>query len=478
VRTIIAMSLAVVALLAPATARAAVPTLDPLTVTVSPEERSMTAEWRLPEGMRSYLIEIATDPETYASGDLKGQFLVGNVVYSQLLFTNNPTRYTFETSPGEPVYVHIAAYEAAASSCSSPYLPSCVKEFSEVMSAEIPLASPPGMIDAGTDARHLTAEWFRSVWHMNAFIEVATSSDVYPPGDPLEGLFLEENLVFYDDTLTAVDNRYRSDFPMPPGTFYVHVGTADVSGCCAADITDPLEVTILANPPRLKALRTSGTSIHAEWSLPPGVVAGAVELGRSPSVYDAWPLEGYFTDESLVLYDDSLATNQNSWDSDPLPAGRYYFHVGGYAQQACQFEISCVNEFTDPLPLDIGAAGPFPPPKVAADTTTAFASLSAPKRASARKLVVRAMMAEAGTITANGTVSVPGSSKVYRLSTVTADAAAGKPVKLWLKLSKAARKSVKKALRRHRRVVAKLTLTARDLAGNAAAQKRTVKLRP
>jgi hypothetical protein len=423
--------------------------------------------------MRGFFIETANAPDTYSTGDLKGQFLTENVTNTVSLFLDNRTTQKFELGPGT-TWVHVVAYDAA---CPSPYSPTCAKEFSEARSAEIPAASPPGMISAGDDARHLTAEWFRSVWHENAFIEVATSPDTYPAGDPLEGLFLDENLVFYDDTLPALDKTYRSDFQMPPGTFYVHVGTTDVSGCCEADIADPVEVTIEANPPDLKALRTSGTSIHAEWSLPPGGQTGAVELGRSPDVFPAWPFEGYFTDESLVLYDDSLTADQTSWDSPGLPPGRYYFHVGGYAENACLVEISCVKEFTDPLPLDIGVAGPFPPPKVAADTGTAFAALSAPKRASARKLVVRATMAERGTITANGTVSVPGSSKVYRLTTVTADASPGKPVKLRIKLSKAALKSVKKALRRHRRVVARLTLTARDFSGNTAVQKRTVKLR-
>ncbi len=444
-----------VALLAPVGAAAAPPVLEPLIVHVSENGRSITANWSLPPNMHGYLVEGATAPDTYADGDLKGQFLAENVVGQALIFLANPTTYSFLRGPGR-LWVHVVAYDEIA--CPFP-LPTCPKEVSNVQSAEI-LNSTPGMLSVGHTARHLRAEWWKSVWHSNVFIEAATSPDVYTSG-PLEGLFRDENLMLYDDTLSPDQRTFASTEPLPPGTYWVHVATEDGSGCCGTDITAPLTVTIPPNPPVLQAATHRGRVLHADWSLPADMQSDFVEVASSPAVYPAGPLAGYFLDQTLVL-DDQLAPTQRSWDAGrPLPDGLYYVHVGGLALGACPTPdaLTCVDEFSQALPVRIGAV-PITPPAAAAaapDTATTFASLSVARRMSARHLVVRAVMGEAGTVTVNGNVTVPGASKVFRLKPVSAKARPRKTVTLRPALSKPALKSIRKALRRHRRVHLKLT---------------------
>jgi peptidoglycan/xylan/chitin deacetylase (PgdA/CDA1 family) len=112
-----------------------------------------------------------------------------------------------------------------------------------------------------------------------------------------------------------------------------------------------------------------------------------------------------------------------------------------------------------------------------ADTATAFASLSARKRQRIGKLYVSATMGEPGTLIAGGTVRVPNAARTYRFKTAFAKAVPGVRVRLRLRLSKEGLRAARAQLRRHRKLTARLTITARDKAGNANAVRRTVKLR-
>jgi hypothetical protein len=93
------------------------------------------------------------------------------------------------------------------------------------------------------------------------------------------------------------------------------------------------------------------------------------------------------------------------------------------------------------------------------------------------KLFVRARMSEAGTLTARATVSVAGASKIYRFKTVSRKAAANVTKKLRLRLAKKRLKAVKRALRKGKRLKAKVTVTATDKARNKKAQKATIRLK-
>jgi hypothetical protein len=84
---------------------------------------------------------------------------------------------------------------------------------------------------------------------------------------------------------------------------------------------------------------------------------------------------------------------------------------------------------------------------------------------------------EACTATAEGTVSVSGAAKTYRLKAVTKQIRKGGTAKLKLKLSKGPLTALKRALRRHRRAEARITVTVKDAAANATVKKRRIRLK-
>jgi plastocyanin len=119
-----------------------------------------------------------------------------------------------------------------------------------------------------------------------------------------------------------------------------------------------------------------------------------------------------------------------------------------------------------------GPTGPGP----GADTAP-VSSLAGPKKQDVDKLFVRASMNEAGTLSATGSVSVPGgAAKVYKLERTSKSVAANAPVKLRLKLSKKALKAVKRALLRKKKLFAKVTLTAKDATAHRTLRKQKIRL--
>jgi hypothetical protein len=235
-----------------------------------------------------------------------------------------------------------------------------------------------------------------------------------------------------------------------------------------------------ALPPTITSAGQTSRHLTASWTLPPGMATDFIEAATSP----AKDSDGYFLTPYLVLYEE-LADGATTYTSAlQFPAGKYYVHVAAYDPTLCVGDPpppECIDEFSSTWSVTIPAdppSPPPPPPPPPPDTATAFAALTVPKKQDVDKLTVAASMGEAGTLTATGTVSVPGASKVYKFKTATANAAAGVKVKLKLKLPKKALKAVKKALKRHKKVKAKLTITAKDTAGNTKVEKRTVALKP
>ena len=122
-----------------------------------------------------------------------------------------------------------------------------------------------------------------------------------------------------------------------------------------------------------------------------------------------------------------------------------------------------------------GGGGGGPPPPVA--DTAPTASLAGPSRQRIGKLFVRASMNEAGTVTATGSVSVPGAAKLYRLRPARKTVAANQSVKLRLKLRSKALRAVNRALRKGKRLKARITVSARDLTGHQTVRRRTIRLK-
>jgi hypothetical protein len=221
-----------------------------------------------------------------------------------------------------------------------------------------------------------------------------------------------------------------------------------------------------ATPPTLQTASQSGGRISAAWTLPSGMALDYIEAGTSPATTP----EGDFPFATTALAESLDDFAPSYLASIQVPPGTYYVHVSAFSTTKCVTgdEPDCVDEWSNVLTVTV----PGPPDKL-----TAFASIEAPSPQRLGRLHVSASMPEPGTLAAAATVRVPGTSKTYRFKRVSKAAAAGVTEKLSLKLAKKAKRAVVKALKRRRKVRVKITITAKDRAGNVVTQTRTVKLR-
>ena len=325
--------------------------------------------------------------------------------------------------------------------------------------------------------------------------------DVYPSyGSPDAVKVLDMNGDGLDDVAVAHAGSYRIGVYLqgPDGYLYEErlipapldygadaFALGDVSSDGLADLAfasnnRQLVVRRQKLPFDLSSAGQADGRITATWTRPTGMSTEFIEVATSPDTYPEGRLAGLFLDPSIVLYDDSLRRDQESYVApEPLPPGTYYVHVRAWDDEICSApdgwgcpdEVSATREVTIPGGPASGTK-PAPP----ADKVVRFASLRAARRQPAGNLAVRASLAEAGTVSARGTVIVPNSSRTYRLRAATARAAAGATVTLRPKLSKRTRRAVLHALRHKKRVMAKITVTARDRAGNTRKAKVTIRL--
>jgi plastocyanin len=117
---------------------------------------------------------------------------------------------------------------------------------------------------------------------------------------------------------------------------------------------------------------------------------------------------------------------------------------------------------------------------VSADTTAPALTLSGSTRQKAlrrRAVFVRARVSEASLVVARAWVRVPRTGRTFRAKTASRQLAAGTTSKLGLTLSRRTLTAFRRALRRHTRLTARITVTARDPAGNRTSAKRRVKLK-
>ena len=237
-----------------------------------------------------------------------------------------------------------------------------------------------------------------------------------------------------------------------------------------------------ATPPTLRSVTVplGGNHVTSTWTLPQGVRAQFIQVSESSEVDE----DGYF--RNLVNLE-PVGQNDTSF-SDPLAYenGVYYLHVAGRdpkcAGGVCPaIEFSEVMSFVVPgvgasagpggvitLPPTTGGPGP--------DRVKPLQVLTFPPVQDVDKLFVRAQMSEPGTLRASAKVSVPGASKVYAFKTASRAVGANVRTTLRLKLAKKRLKAVKRALRRGKKLKARVTVTATDKAGNRRAQKATIRL--
>jgi hypothetical protein len=113
-----------------------------------------------------------------------------------------------------------------------------------------------------------------------------------------------------------------------------------------------------------------------------------------------------------------------------------------------------------------------------ADKTAPSVTLSSSDRQSVGKgLTVQVQSNEAGTASADASVNLPGTSRTVKFKTTTASLTAGVRKKLTLKLVKKNVRKVQRAIRKKKRPKAKVTITVKDVAGNASTSRTTIKLK-
>jgi streptogramin lyase len=133
-----------------------------------------------------------------------------------------------------------------------------------------------------------------------------------------------------------------------------------------------------------------------------------------------------------------------------------------------------------PKPTFPSGGGGGAPKKAAKDTVAPKISLSGKtKQRFTRKgtLTISVQCNEACVVTAQAAVSTPGASKVRRSKKATKLISAGKRAKLTLRFKKKDAKAIVRALKRKRKLKAKVAIGSKDSEGNASSAKRTIKLK-
>ena len=150
----------------------------------------------------------------------------------------------------------------------------------------------------------------------------------------------------------------------------------------------------------------------------------------------------------------------------------YYCEIHGGPMGAGMSGTVVVN----PAPPGGGPPGPGPPPPP--PDLAPVSSLVSPPKQAIGKLYVRASMNEAGTLTATGTVRVPsGAARLLKFKRVSRAVSANVPVTLRLKLSRSGLRAARRALRRGKKLRAKVTLTATDTTGHQSVRKQAIRLK-
>ena len=178
-----------------------------------------------------------------------------------------------------------------------------------------------------------------------------------------------------------------------------------------------------------------------------------------------------------VRFDDSSFEQPAAPDSSAWSVSRTFDTVG-------TFRYYCEAHG---LPGGIDMSGavyvqPAPPPSpfgqpVSADRTAPVLKLSGKRRQRVlrgRALLVRAEVSEASLVVARAFVSIPGKRRSLRAKSVSKQLAAGSASELKLTLSKRTAAAFRRALRKHSRLTARVTVAARDTAGNTTTAKRRI----
>jgi hypothetical protein len=220
------------------------------------------------------------------------------------------------------------------------------------------------------------------------------------------------------------------------------------------------------------------------WCKLPRVESLFVETATSDEV----GVGGHFLQKNLTSFNVVGKQDTTFTDEYEFQPGTYYVHVGSYdpgiPHPASSIEFSNVLSFTVVAgPHVTGTTAPCPTPPDGGggggvtDKTAPVISLSFPRLQHLAKLYVKVHTSENATIKATGTVSVRTASRVYRFKPKRVILSGNSSMKVPLRLSKRNLAAVKRALKRKRRLKAKITVTATDAAGNRRTKKATITIK-
>jgi plastocyanin len=169
-----------------------------------------------------------------------------------------------------------------------------------------------------------------------------------------------------------------------------------------------------------------------------------------------------------VDFNDRSFTQPEFPEPAPWTVSRTFNSVGS-------FRYICDNHSEQMVgTVNVQSGGPGQPDKVA--PTVKLSGKTRQDVLGRRAVLVTVAVDESATVSAKGSVSVPGAAKVFRLKGVSRQLAAGAKKQLKLKLPKQAPRAFRRALARGTKLTARLTVTAKDAAGNTKSAKRRIRL--
>jgi hypothetical protein len=218
------------------------------------------------------------------------------------------------------------------------------------------------------------------------------------------------------------------------------------------------------------------------WSDPSGVKGLFVETATRGTTNEF----GYFFPGSILYNFNVVGETQTTLtDEREYPQGTYYVHIAGRDRAHCnKIEFSAIMIFhVDAAGNGTGSSFSPQPPTCPGGGSGGSGGdkpsqlVKYRHRQDVDKLLVRARMDEAGTLTANASVTIGKSTKLYRFLSATRTVPADKLTSLRLKLKRHDLRIVKRALKRKRSLRAKITVIARNLAGANVSKTVTVRLK-
>jgi hypothetical protein len=235
-----------------------------------------------------------------------------------------------------------------------------------------------------------------------------------------------------------------------------------------------------AAPPEIGTAGAQNGHPGADWSLPAGVQSEFYEVASDP----AESTFGHFLQRNLLRFG-TLDTDQECVvdDGPPLSPGVYYIHVAGHdrAPDAPQIEFSATKRVVvlasgGGFGCSAGGGGGGGGGGAVTDRDKPSCSLRFARRQDIDKLHVRARMNEAGILSATAVVVVGGKPVAFKLSSRTVKQ--NQFARLPLKLARKQLRTVKRALRRGKRLRVRVLVTSRDRAGNEQERHVSIRLRP